>query len=89
MHISPSSSLTPGTMFTEVLLAVVIGGVIFYLVQRSRTQVLKTEDGWWGAGAPPEGGEDVSIRPFKITTSDEEIEVRSLHCFQCNIEMKF
>ncbi|XP_074541865.1 epoxide hydrolase 1 [Halichoeres trimaculatus] len=61
-------------MFTEVLLAVVIGGVIFYLVQRSRTQVLKTEDGWWGPGAPPEGGEDVSIRPFKISTSDEEIE---------------
>ncbi|XP_034554727.1 epoxide hydrolase 1 [Notolabrus celidotus] len=61
-------------MFTELLLAVAIGGVIFYLVQRSRRQVLKTEDGWWGAGAPPEGGEDDTIRPFKITTSDEEIE---------------
>ncbi|KAM6992683.1 epoxide hydrolase 1 [Tautogolabrus adspersus] len=61
-------------MFTEVLVAVVIGGVIFFLVQRSRKQVLKTEDGWWGPGAPSEGGEDVTIKPFKITTSDEEIE---------------
>ncbi|CAJ1077601.1 epoxide hydrolase 1 [Xyrichtys novacula] len=61
-------------MFTEVLVAVVIGGVIFFLFQRSKRQVLKTEDGWWGAGAPPEDGEDVTIRPFKITTCDEEME---------------
>lgn len=63
-------------MFTEVLLALVIGGLIFFLVQRSRTQVLKTEDGWWGAGAPPDGEGDVSISPFKVATSDEELEVR-------------
>ncbi|KAL6096235.1 ephx1 [Pungitius sinensis] len=61
-------------MFTEVLVALVIGGLIFFLVQKSRTQVLKTEDGWWGAGAPPDGVEDISIRPFKVTTSDEELE---------------
>ncbi|XP_059212301.1 epoxide hydrolase 1 [Centropristis striata] len=61
-------------MFTEVLVALVIGGLIYFLVQRSRTQVLKTKDGWWGAGAPPDGGEDITIRPFKVTTSDEELE---------------
>lgn len=61
-------------MFTEVLVAIVIGGLIYFLVQRSRTQVLKTEDGWWGAGAPPDGEEDVSVRPFKISTSDAELE---------------
>lgn len=61
-------------MFTELLVAVVVGGIIFFLVQKSRKQVLKTEDGWWGAGAPPEGEEDVTIRPFKVSTSDEEIE---------------
>lgn len=62
-------------MFTEVLIALVIGGLIFFLVQRSRTPVLKTEDGWWGAGAPPsDGAEDAAIRPFKVTTSDEELE---------------
>lgn len=66
---------TLSAMFTELLLALVIGGLLFFLVQRSRSQVLKTEDGWWGVGAPPEGGEDVTIRPFEVTTSDEELEV--------------
>ncbi|KAM8832211.1 epoxide hydrolase 1 isoform 3-T5 [Spinachia spinachia] len=62
-------------MFTEVLVALVIGGLIFFLVQKSQTQVLKTEDGWWGGGvAPTDGLEDISIRPFKVTTSDEELE---------------
>ncbi|TMS11949.1 Epoxide hydrolase 1 [Larimichthys crocea] len=61
-------------MFTEVLVALVIGGLIFFLVQMNKTQVLKTEDGWWGAGAPLDGGDDVTIRPFKVTTSDEELE---------------
>lgn len=63
------------TMFPELLLALVIGGLVFFLVQRSRSQVLKTEDGWWGVGAPPDGGEDVTIHPFEVTTSDEELEV--------------
>lgn len=66
---------TLSIMFTEVLVALVIGGLIFFLVQMNKTQVLKTEDGWWGAGAPLDGGDDVTIRPFKVTTSDEELEV--------------
>ncbi|XP_071334619.1 epoxide hydrolase 1 isoform X1 [Trachinotus anak] len=66
--------MTLSTMFTEVLLGLVIGGLIFFLVQRSRKQVLKVEDGWWGAGSPPDGEEDDTIRPFKITTSDEELQ---------------
>ncbi|XP_047430217.1 epoxide hydrolase 1 [Mugil cephalus] len=61
-------------MFTEVLFGLLIGGLIFFLVQRSRNKVLKTEDGWWGSGAPPNTEEDVSIRPFKIITSDNELE---------------
>lgn len=67
---------TLSTMFTELLVAMVIGGLIFFLVQRSRNQVLKTEDGWWGAGEPPDSEGDISIRPFKVTTSEEEVEVR-------------
>lgn len=67
--------LTLSEMFTEVLLALLIGGLVYYLLQRTRRQVLKTEDGWWGAGAPPDGEEDASIRPFQVTTSDEELEV--------------
>ncbi|XP_056150438.1 epoxide hydrolase 1 [Lampris incognitus] len=60
-------------MFT-VLVAVVIGGLIYFLVQKSRVQVLETKDGWWRAGAPLEDGEDLTIRPYKVTTSDEELE---------------
>lgn len=63
-------------MFTELLLCLVVGGLIYFLVQRNRSQVLTTEDGWWGAGAPSDGGEDDSIRLFKVTTSKEELEVR-------------
>uniref|UniRef100_A0A3Q3XB42 Epoxide hydrolase n=1 Tax=Mola mola TaxID=94237 RepID=A0A3Q3XB42_MOLML len=61
-------------MFIEVLLALVIGGLVYFLVPKSRSQVLKTDDGWWGVGAPPHGGEDITIHPFKVTTSDEELE---------------
>ncbi|XP_026175141.1 epoxide hydrolase 1 [Mastacembelus armatus] len=61
-------------MFTEVLVGLVIGGLIFFLAQRSKKQVLKTEDGWWGIGIPPDGEEDATIRPFKVTTSEEELE---------------
>lgn len=63
-------------MFTVVLVALVIGGLIIFLVQKNRNQVLKTREGWWGAGSPPEVQEDVTIRPFKVTTSDEELQVR-------------
>lgn len=65
-------------MFTEVLVALVVGGLIYYLVHKRKTQVLKTEDGWWGVGARPDSEEDVTIRPFKVTTNDEELEVRHL-----------
>ncbi|KAM4633336.1 epoxide hydrolase 1 [Polymixia lowei] len=61
-------------MFTEVLVGLVIGGLIFFFVQRSRKQVLKREDGWWGTGAPPDDGEDFNIRPFQVTTNNEELE---------------
>lgn len=62
-------------MFTAVLVALVIGGLITFLVQRSRNKVLKSEDGWWGAGAPPDAEEDPTIHSFKITTTDGELEV--------------
>lgn len=61
-------------MFTEVLLALVIGGLMYFLVQRSKNQVLTTEDGWWGSGAPRDAGEDDTIRSFRVTTSDQQLE---------------
>ncbi|XP_010880957.1 epoxide hydrolase 1 [Esox lucius] len=62
-------------MLTEVLLALVLGGIIYLLVQRSKRHQLKSEDGWWGVGNPPETEEeDVRIHPYTVRTSDEELE---------------
>ncbi|XP_077442733.1 epoxide hydrolase 1 [Stigmatopora argus] len=61
-------------MFIEVLIGLVVGGVIFLLVLRRRNHVLKTEDGWWGVGPVPDGEQDARIYPFKVTTSEEELE---------------
>ncbi|XP_029965820.1 LOW QUALITY PROTEIN: epoxide hydrolase 1 [Salarias fasciatus] len=61
-------------MFTELLLGLLLAGLIWFLVQRSRKQVLTSEDGWWGPGPRPTAEEDDSIRPFTITTSDEELQ---------------
>lgn len=68
--------VTQKAMFTEVLLALVVGGVIYFLVQRSKRHQLKSEDGWWGEGTPPDREEDVSIRPYTVRTDKEELEVR-------------
>ncbi|KAM9703295.1 epoxide hydrolase 1 [Menidia menidia] len=61
-------------MLKELLVAVVIGGLILFLVLRRRFQVLKTEDGWWQTGAPSDPMENATIHPFKVTTCDEELE---------------
>jgi microsomal epoxide hydrolase len=63
-------------MFTEILLALVVGGVVYFLVQRSKRHQLKSEDGWWGEGTPMAGEEDLSIRPYTVQTDEEELEVR-------------
>ncbi|KAF6274537.1 epoxide hydrolase 1 [Rhinolophus ferrumequinum] len=60
-------------MWLEILLASVLGFVIYWFVSRDKEETLPLEDGWWGPGARPTGGEDESIRPFKVETTDEEI----------------
>lgn len=62
-------------MIIEVLVALVLGVVVYALLPRTKKEVLQTGDGWWGAGDPPETAEDDAIRPFKVETSDEELEV--------------
>lgn len=57
--------------------AVGVGGMLVYwLMSRRKIKSIEMGDGWWGSGEKPlKGKEDESIRPFKIETSDEEIEV--------------
>lgn len=64
-----------GTMFTEVLAVLLVGGLIFLLKRIRRRQVLMTEDGWWGAEVPYDRVEDTTIRPFTVTTNSEELKV--------------
>ncbi|XP_011359143.1 epoxide hydrolase 1 [Pteropus vampyrus] len=61
-------------MWLEIVLASVLGLVIYWFVSRDKEETLPLEDGWWGPGARPPGGEDESIRHFKVETSDEEID---------------
>ncbi|XP_009898473.2 epoxide hydrolase 1 isoform X1 [Dryobates pubescens] len=53
-----------------------IGGILLYwLRSRHKIKTIEMGDGWWGSGERPlKGKEDESIRPFKIETSDKEIE---------------
>ncbi|KAJ8270646.1 hypothetical protein GJAV_G00117550 [Gymnothorax javanicus] len=62
------------SMLTEVLVALVLGVVIYVLLFRRKHDVLKTEDGWWGEGELCDSPEDDCIHPFKVETSSEEME---------------
>nr|XP_013026466.2 epoxide hydrolase 1-like isoform X1 [Anser cygnoides] len=53
-----------------------VGGmVVCWLMSRRKIKRLEMGDGWWGSGERPlRENEDERIRPFKIETSDKEIE---------------
>lgn len=74
----PPPALSAGVMWLEIVLASVLGLVIYWFVSRDKEETLPLGDGWWGPGVRPPGGEDESIRHFKVETSDEEINVRPL-----------
>ncbi|KAL2770726.1 epoxide hydrolase 1 isoform b [Daubentonia madagascariensis] len=52
-------------MWLEILLASVLGFVIYWFISRDKEETLPLEDGWWGPGTRPTAREDESIRPFK------------------------
>lgn len=55
--------------------AVAAGGMLAYLVhQRRQVRRVPLGEGWWGAGEKPPS-EDEKIYPFKVQTTDEEIQV--------------
>lgn len=62
-------------MYIELAMALGLGAVVALVFLKSRKNVLKAQDGWWGVGTCPQGPEDDSIRPFKVETPPEEIEV--------------
>lgn len=60
-------------MLLEVALALLLGAVAYLLLFRTKEEILPVGDGWWGEGQRPESGEDETIRPFKVETSEEEL----------------
>lgn len=62
-------------MWLEILLASVLGFFIYWFISGDREETLPLGDGWWGPGVKTVAREDESIRPFKVETSDEEINV--------------
>lgn len=56
--------------------ALAVGGILAYLLLRKKPlKSIPVGEGWWGAGEKPLS-EDDKIHPFKVQTSDEEIQVR-------------
>ncbi|NXF04739.1 HYEP hydrolase, partial [Smithornis capensis] len=53
-----------------------VGGLLVYwLRSRNKIRTMEMGNGWWGLGERPlKGKEDETIRPFKVETSDKEIE---------------
>ncbi|KAM8945301.1 epoxide hydrolase 1 [Pelodytes ibericus] len=61
------------TMFLEIALTLVAGALLYHFLFRNKNESLPMGDGWWGPGQRRESDEDESIRPFKIETSEEEL----------------
>lgn len=66
-------------MYIELAVALGLGAVVALVFLRKKKGLLKAQDDWWGVGGRPQEPEDDSIRPFKIETTTEEIEVCTVY----------
>nr|XP_056708794.1 epoxide hydrolase 1 [Euleptes europaea] len=64
-------------MLLEILLALVVGTVIYLFLTKKKEETLPIGDGWWGKGKKPDSEEDATVHPFKVETSESEI--KDLH----------
>ncbi|KAF7253552.1 Epoxide hydrolase 1 [Varanus komodoensis] len=60
-------------MYFGILLAVGIGAIMYLFLTKKKEEPVSMGDGWWGKGEKPGFEEDASIRPFKVETSEAEI----------------
>ncbi|XP_029448936.1 epoxide hydrolase 1 [Rhinatrema bivittatum] len=60
-------------MLLEVALAVLLGAVLYMFLSQAKEETLPIGDGWWGEGQRLDSKEDETVRPFKVETSEEEI----------------
>ncbi|XP_075060566.1 epoxide hydrolase 1-like [Mixophyes fleayi] len=50
------------------------GAILCWMLCGRRKKTIEMADGWWGSGEKPQKNEDVSVRPFRIEVSDEDIQ---------------
>ncbi|MEE6473742.1 hypothetical protein FKM82_010158 [Ascaphus truei] len=60
-------------MLLEVVLALVIGALLYQFFFKRKDETLPVGDGWWGPGTRTDKEEEEDIRPFKIETTEEEL----------------
>ncbi|EMP24549.1 Epoxide hydrolase 1 [Chelonia mydas] len=61
-------------MFLEIFLTLALGGTIVYLfLSRKEEETLPIEEEWWGKGQKPDSEEDTTVRPFKVETTEAEL----------------
>ncbi|XP_076018432.1 epoxide hydrolase 1 [Genypterus blacodes] len=76
LHVLKETFLALEAAQQHILLgsAVAVGGMLSYVMfKRKQVKSIPLGEGWWGAGEKPLS-EDDQIYPFKVQTSDEEIE---------------
>lgn len=66
-------------MWLEILWAVILGAIIYLYLTKKTEETLPMGDGWWGKGQKPDSEEDTAIHPFKVETSEAEINVRLIN----------
>lgn len=66
-------------MLLEILVALIIGAILYHYLFRRKDETLPMGDGWWGAG-PRKNDENEEIHPFTIETSEEELKVGRSSC---------
>ncbi|XP_006278350.1 epoxide hydrolase 1 [Alligator mississippiensis] len=60
-------------MLLEILLTLAFGAAAYLYFFRKKEETLPIEDRWWGSGQKPDSEEDATVHPFKVETTDEEL----------------
>uniref|UniRef100_A0A8C8SLM8 Epoxide hydrolase n=1 Tax=Pelusios castaneus TaxID=367368 RepID=A0A8C8SLM8_9SAUR len=60
-------------MFLEIFLTLALGTIVYLFFSRKKEETLPIEEGWWGKGQKPDSEEDATVRPFKVETTEAEL----------------
>ncbi|XP_032634671.1 epoxide hydrolase 1 [Chelonoidis abingdonii] len=60
-------------MLLEIFLTLALGIIVYLFLTRKKEETLHIEEGWWGKGQKPDSEEDTTVHPFKVETTEEEL----------------